>query len=193
MEIYLVRHPRPSRSDGLCYGRTDLAVEPHVVAAALASLHSRFTAAILRQALIFTSPALRCLRLAQALAAPREPGIAQELQEIDFGVWEGKPWESVPRAELDAWACDVWTYRPGGGESAAMVAARWRRWALRITARDAVSHNPVIAMTHAGLIRVALAGGRPCGLDLTREIPYGSVHRVDLNAAGVETSPACTP
>ena len=68
----------------------------------------------------------RCLELARELATPRKPRVSDDLVELDFGAWEGTPWEAVPRDELNAWAADVWGYRPGGGESAAMAAGRWR-------------------------------------------------------------------
>jgi len=203
MEIYLIRHPKPCRSEGICYGRTDVPVDPDVLAAAAASLRSQIPAHILRNAAIFTSPAPRCLDLARELAAPREPAIAEELHEMHFGAWEGSPWESVPRVELDAWAADVWTYRAGGGESAAMVAARWRRWAARVTAGIAGRGAPVIGVTHAGLIRVALAGACRLGPELALDVPFGSVHRldmgtveidtVDIGAAGIDASQLCTP
>jgi alpha-ribazole phosphatase len=197
MEIYLVRHPRPSQSEGLCYGRTDRPVDPDALAAAVASVRSRIPAYIQRRAAIFTSPAPRCLGLARELAAPREAGVVEELHEMHFGAWEGVPWTSVPRVELDAWATDVWTYRPGGGESATMVAARWRRWAARVAARIA-ERVPVIAVTHAGLIRIALAGASRLGPELSLDVPFASVHRVeldsvDLGGVDIDASQACTP
>jgi len=91
----------------------------------------------------------------------------------------------VPRLELDAWAQDIWSYRPGGGESCALAARRWRRWslALRQTAVEVA-----LAVTHGGLIRVALA----CEEILTprnlasHPVDFGSVHRLVL-----EDRPAC--
>jgi alpha-ribazole phosphatase len=197
MEIYLVRHPRPSKSEGLCYGRTDMPVDPDALAAAAASVRSCIPASVLRRAAIFTSPASRCLGLARELAAPREPGVVEELHEMHFGAWEGVPWTSVPRLELDAWASDVWTYRAGGGESAAMVAARWRRWAARVIAGIAERGAPVIAVTHAGLIRIALAGAGRLGPELSLDVPFASVHRVDidsvdLDGVDIDASQACT-
>lgn len=181
MEIYLIRHPKPDRSDGFCYGRTDVRVAPDGLAAAVASLRTRMPAHVLRHAAIFTSPASRCLGLARELAAPREPDIAEDLHEMHFGTWEGLPWESVPRAKLDAWARHVWTYRAGGGESAAMVAVRWRRWAAGAAAESAKRRAPVIAVTHAGLIRVALAAASGVDTELSLDVPFGSIHRLEMD------------
>jgi alpha-ribazole phosphatase len=153
-----------------------------VLAAAAVSVRSLIPARVLRHATMFTSPASRCLGLARELAAPREPCIAQELHELHFGAWEGLPWKSVPREELDAWAADVWSYRVGGGESTAMVAARWRGWCTRVAAQIGGRGIPVVAVTHAGLIRVALAGARDVGAKLLLDAPFGSVHRVDIDA-----------
>jgi len=188
MELYLVRHPRPSRCEGLCYGRTDAAVDPEVLAAAAAEVRSLIPAGVLSRAALFTSPASRCLGLARELAAPYEPCIAEELQEMHFGAWEGLPWQSVPRDELDAWAADVWSYRAGGGESTAMVAARWRGWCSRVAAQIGGRGRPVVAVTHGGLIRVALAGGRDAGAKLLIDAPFASVHRLDIDAVRAQSA-----
>jgi alpha-ribazole phosphatase len=99
--------------------------------------------------------------------------------EMDFGSWEGLDWDAVPRAELDAWALDVWHYRPGGRESASMVALRWRRWS---TALRRSGIEGAVAVTHAGLIRVALlsAGLLHVAGFAQAVIEHGSVHRIAL-------------
>lgn len=180
MQVYLIRHPAPIEAEGLCYGREDLRVEPHALAAAAVAVRGRIPAAVLCTAPVFTSPMSRCLELARELATPRKPRVSDDLVELDFGAWEGTPWEAVPRDELNAWAADVWGYRPGGGESAAMAAGRWRAWsrALRYYAADAA-----LAVTHAGIIRVALActGELNSGTFASFPIPFGSVHRILLD------------
>jgi alpha-ribazole phosphatase len=185
MLVYLIRHPQPIEAQGLCYGRENLAVDRSAVAAVAAAVRNRIPPAALCGATFFSSPMSRCLGLARELADPREPIVCDDLLELDFGAWEGKSWEVVPRDELDAWAADVWEYRPGGGESVAMAAGRWRRWsqALRHHAADVV-----LAITHAGLIRVALAcAGKLSGPAFASlPIPFGSIHRIVLEerAAG---------
>jgi alpha-ribazole phosphatase len=178
MPIYLIRHPEPVDCRGLCYGRKDVEVAPASVAAAVMSIRAQIPEQVLAAAAVVSSPLLRCRRLARELAAPREPDIAEDLVEMDFGTWEGRSWDTVPRAELDAWAGDVWGYRPGGGESAVMVAERWRRWSGR--ARRTAS--PVVAITHGGFIRVALAcTGQSSAEEFARgSVAFGSVYRIDL-------------
>jgi alpha-ribazole phosphatase len=177
MELYLIRHPEPVEAEGLCYGRADLAISRSVLAETAVRLRGELPDAVWSRALIYTSPLSRCRELARELAAPRDPLVSAELFELDFGTWEGLHWNAVPRAELDAWARDTWSYRPGGGESASAVAARWQRWLCEIGGSRA---DAAVAVTHAGFIRVALH----CEGVLTREsfanhrIPFGSVHRI---------------
>jgi alpha-ribazole phosphatase len=188
MQLYLIRHPQPSNVAGLCYGRQHVPVDAESVARAALAVREGIPERVLRCAGIFSSPSQRCMVLARALAscptnnllaAPREPTVVDELQEMSFGAWEGRDWEAVPRDELDAWAADVWGYRPGGAESAAMVADRWRRWSTVIRRTMNVS---VVAVTHAGVIRVALAcaGLLDPATFLTSAIGFGSVYRVDV-------------
>jgi alpha-ribazole phosphatase len=184
MRLYLIRHPRPCSATGLCYGRQDVAVDADSVASAAAAVRERIPERVLECAGIFSSPASRCVLLARELAAPREPSIAEDLVEMSFGSWEGQAWECVPREQLDAWGRDVWHYRPGGAESAAMVAARWRRWASVARSSGA---ECAVAVTHAGVIRIALeaAGMLPTGEFFQAPVAFGSVHCIDLAHARV--------
>lgn len=179
MHLYLVRHPRPNHAAGLCYGRQEVPVDTESVARAAMAVRERIPGPVLSRAGIFTSPSQRCLLLARELAAPREPSVAEDLQEMSFGAWEGRNWQAVPRDQLDAWAADVWDYRPGGAESAAMVAQRWRRWS---TLMRRTMNAGVIAVTHAGVIRVALAcaGILDMAAFAQSAVDFGSVHRVEV-------------
>jgi alpha-ribazole phosphatase len=186
MRLYLIRHPKPNATEGLCYGRLDVAVEPGLFATALAKVRQCIPVDILRETPIYTSPLSRCAVLARALAKPHTAVVAKELIEMDFGSWEGKSWNEVPREGLDNWARDIWRYHPGGGENARDLAIRWRRWYDRVAL---MRHEAVIAVTHAGIIRVALASaGRVAVGDLGRtSIEFGSVHCIDEAECAVES------
>jgi alpha-ribazole phosphatase len=182
MPLYLIRHPRPLQASGRCYGREDLEVDGEALRSAAASVRARISAAEIERAKVFTSPLSRCLVLARELAGPREPTIAEDLIEMHFGSWEGRAWDAVPRDELSAWAGNVWRYRPGDGESAALVARRWRRWSSRLRAARA---GTTIAVTHAGFIRVALACAGRLSIEAfaNHPIEFGSVHAIEFEEA----------
>jgi len=177
MQLYLIRHPKSDAVEGMCYGRVDVEVDLDALATTLTNVRQTIPADVLRQAPIFTSPLSRCADLAKALAKPRSPEVASALIEMDFGSLEGKYWNEFPRVGLDGWAQDIWRCKPGGGENVRDLATRWRGWcdSVRLTHR-----GPVIAVTHAGVIRVALAlaGQLTLGELGSASIEFGSVHRI---------------
>lgn len=151
--MIFLRHPRPAVAPGVCYGRLDLEPGPDAAAEIAAAL-----AATPRAGAVLASPARRCRRLAEALAARDglavtvEPGLA----ELDFGAWEGLAWDAIDRAESDPWAADPWTVAPPGGETFAALHARVRAVLDRAPGGAAI-------VTHAGPIRAArmiLTGAR---------------------------------
>lgn len=146
MALILVRHTRPLGAEGLCYGKTDLPPGPELAADA-----ARLDAELPQIKRIVTSPLIRAARLAEALGALRGTQIAVDarLAEMDFGSWEGVPWNDIPRDELDVWADDLLGARPHGGESVAMMAAR--------VTECLSDHQDALFVTHMGPIRAALA------------------------------------
>ncbi|MEO1000762.1 MAG: histidine phosphatase family protein, partial [Pseudomonadota bacterium] len=121
MGLTLIRHTTPEVPPGTCYGQTDLDLKPGFAEEAEAVL-----AALPPAERLITSPLRRCARLAERIGAARGllPVPEPRLMEMDFGRWEGVPWDRIPRAELDAWAADFDHARPHGGESVAIFAAR---------------------------------------------------------------------
>lgn len=146
MRLILMRHPPAIGGSGLCYGRLDLPCDAALIDASVAAL------APWSGLPVYSSPAQRCLALALRLAP--QPAVWPGLQELDFGAWEGRRWDDIARGELDAWAADIWHYRPGGGESAAMLRERWQTAVAGWRERAVES---AIVITHAGLMRMALA------------------------------------
>ena len=180
MQIYLIRHPKPLAVLGTCYGRLDVAAGSDETCSAAIALRQRLPASVLQNAPIYTSPLSRCATLARALAAPGVPIVDHDLIEMDFGSWEGRSWDTVPREQLDGWAQDLWGYRPGGGENAQAVAARWNRFLSRLRRTNG---ETAVAITHAGVIRVALAlaGRRDLGELAGAPVDYGAVHALALS------------
>lgn len=146
MRLHLIRHPRPSIAPGICYGRLDVpaAVPPDLVAELRRSLPAGLP--------VWTSPLARCRDLAMALHPM--PISEPRLAEMDFGDWEGRAWDAIPRAELDDWAADVADYAPPGGESPRAVQARVLAFVASLDVAEA------ILVTHGGVIRTLLAHTR---------------------------------
>jgi alpha-ribazole phosphatase len=150
MRLLLVRHPRPDIDAELCYGSSDVAVAH----AETLRVREVLRAAGLPDALpTWSSPLSRCAGLAQALA-PAALQFDARLAEMDFGAWEMRRWDDIPRAEVDAWAGDLLHYRPGGGECVLDVA---RRVAAFRAALQRTGHPEALVICHAGTIRLLRA------------------------------------
>lgn len=156
--LWLLRHARPLIDTGVCYGRLDVTADAALTAQAAKNFSTRAhplpTGAVLRY-----SPLQRCEQLARTLIA-LEPDLAlnacadPRLQEMDFGSWEGQPWEQIPRAQIDAWATDLATYVPGGGEPLSAMLQRVKNALQDSWAVDSQhGQRDVVWVTHAGVIR----------------------------------------
>lgn len=169
MILHLVRHPKPVIEAGICYGRLDISAENIIPTA------RRLQSELPPGLPVWSSPLRRCLMLAEQLHV--QPLIDARLAEMDFGDWEGQPWDSIQRAEIDAWAADVAGYAPPGGESPLRLQQR----ALNFVAGIAVPEAVIV--THAGVIRTLLAHwqGLPPGEWAQLEFAYGSLTTVEIS------------
>ena len=151
VRLYLVRHFQPAVAPGVCYGRSDLAVDAQLHAQALPELRRQLPGDVP----LFSSPLLRCASLANALSP--KVRFDSRLAELDFGAWEMRPWDAIARAEIDAWAADVALYRPGGGESVFDMAQR-----ISVFYEDLLREGvpAAVVVCHAGAIRLLAARAR---------------------------------
>lgn len=162
MNLWLVRHAQPLIDAGICYGRLDMAADADATAECAARLAAQLPTGLR----VVSSPLQRCEQLAHALHALR-PDLAYktdgQLQEMDFGQWEGCAWQDIPHAELDAWTSDFAHYQAGhDGES---VTAFMARVGAAFDGLKLLSQTPamdqgtmaqessVLWITHAGVIR----------------------------------------
>lgn len=149
MQVFLIRHPRPQVAPGVCYGQLDLPAFD--VATTAAALRAQLPGDLP----LVSSPLARCRALAEALhPAPR---FVPALMEMNFGEWEGKPWDEIGIAALDTWALDLLYHAPPGGESAAMLQAR------AVACLDALAAEGLpacVVVTHAGVMRALLGHAR---------------------------------
>lgn len=151
--LWVWRHPRPRDAVGRCIGRTDVRVD----ARRAKRLAHRVRQAARRHQLprhVISSPLRRCADVGRWL---RRWGWRHEivpgLMEMDFGAWDGRPWQHIAQSDIDLWCADFLHHRPGGGESLQQFFERVAAW-----------HPPgvVCVVGHAGwmLARQWLASGR---------------------------------
>lgn len=138
MKVFLIRHTPTVAEKGVIYGTTDLDIaEPYEplfknIAQFLWSEKSGRVSGKNQngqQHLFFSSPLIRCRKMAEYMAEmelpPSKPIFYDErLREIDFGSWEMKRWADIPRGEIDTWMNDFVHSATPQGESFATLMDR---------------------------------------------------------------------
>lgn len=160
MKLHLVRHPQPAIAPGLCYGASDIAVAQAELVRVCAALRG---AGLPGHMPVYSSPLQRCARLAQRLQ-PSGVRFDSRLAEMNFGSWEMLPWSAISRREIDAWAADPLSYRPGGAENVLDVARRVAAFAAELREELAGGGGAeALLVCHAGTMRLlcAMQGGAP--------------------------------
>lgn len=153
--LWVWRHPRAQGASGRCIGWTDLPVDRRRAK----RLAHRIRQAARRHGLprhVLTSPLQRCASVGRWLQRwGWRHEVDPALREMDFGCWEGRRWEDIPRADIDAWCAAISRYRPGGGENLQGLLERAAAWRPPLA--------PLAIVSHGGwmLARRWLESGRP--------------------------------
>ena len=150
MKIWLVRHAKPLVRKGLCYGRLDVKADQTLTELASDNLINALSESSGVKVLL-TSPLQRTKQLANLLAKRLNTDLLEEerLAEMDFGKWEGRLWEDIPKSAIDLWTEDFNNHPFGGGESTGQLINRV--WLLMENAKR--RHEDQIWVTHAGVIK----------------------------------------
>jgi probable phosphoglycerate mutase len=162
-QLALLRHgPTAWNAEGRLQGRTDIPL----TAEARAALACLALPAPFHGWRALTSPLRRCCQTAAALglAARIEPALI----EMDWGTYEGRRLAELRAAGGAAFAAAEsrgLDFQPPGGESPRQVQARL----APLLARLAATGEPVVAITHRGVIRAVHAAAR--GWDMTGRPP----------------------
>ncbi|TXD98135.1 phosphoglycerate mutase [Psychrobacter frigidicola] len=150
MTLYIWRHPKPLAAAGICFGQTDMAVDKRKLKR-LANQIQRYVRLHQLPKAIWVSPLQRSLKVGQLLAQQGfEYHVATELIEIDFGIWENRSWEKIPKKEIDEWCDNFASFAPNNGESLQQFFIRIQGW---LSAH--VDNKPILAVGHAGWINAA--------------------------------------
>ncbi len=131
--------------------------------------------------IIISSPLTRCYAFAKDLShALNLPLVSDpELQEIDFGDWEGKTAEQIDSQLLSQFYLDPANNPPPNGETFTQFQTRvlfaWQQLLQRYQGQK------ILLLTHAGVIRVILA--KILAIDIEHsfklKIAYACISRVE--------------
>ena len=173
MEIYLIRHTAVQAS-GICYGHYDVPLAD-TFAAEAAQLRTKLPPPPCR---VFSSPALRCLAVAEAVAT--EITLDERLREMNFGAWENRLWTELPPAETTPWLADYVTLSPPSGETFGAVQQRAAALLTELTTTPV--DEPTLVFTHGGTIRALVCHclDIPLRNAFQLQIDYASVTKLQL-------------
>lgn len=130
----------------------------------------------LRLKAVYSSPLERCLETAEPVAARQrlQLDLVEELGEIHYGDWQGKPFNQLYRmkrwSELQARPAD---FRFPNGETIREAQNRAMRAIEGVFARH--SRGAVLVVSHADMIRLIIAGYLGLSIDLYQRISVGLV------------------
>lgn len=197
MDLYLIRHPETIAPKGTCYGRTDFPLKYPVEDTA----NSTFPHLPPSFDLFLSSPAPRALKLSSALLtkynlSPVEHSqipTDERLWEMNFGDWDGKLWEEIPRKETIPWMKDSVNAKTPGGESFTDLIFRmdsfisdWKAGGNLRIHWEKTNNKPLdslIVVCHSGPIRAALCKqfGTPYEEAFKSPVDFGSVHKLEFD------------
>jgi alpha-ribazole phosphatase len=178
MEVYLVRHTETVCEKGICYGQSDVGIrEPYD--AVFESILNQLP----QDAVLYSSPLQRCTILAKHIQKNTNiDSIIEDsrLMEMNFGDWELKSWNAIPREVLDPWMDDFVTVNVPNGESFVDLDYRVREFLDDDILKTAT--KPIIIVAHSGVIRSILCKINNIPLQEAFKTPldYGVVIKVEV-------------
>ena len=148
--MIFLRHPTPDIPQNVCYGRMDMDIADIG--------HQQISKALIQTpplTRIIASPALRCRKLAEQIAAREglEPSFDERLWEMHMGDWEGMAWKDIDRRESELWLRDTHNNATPNGESFRDVQRRVAECIDAILADDSHHHRQTAIVCHASPIR----------------------------------------
>ncbi len=171
MTFIAVRHTAPLVQPGVCYGKSDLALPGSFPADSRRVIEKLGGVKI---GSIYTSPLIRCRRLAEEIAGTEQVIIAPLLREMDFGSWELCRWDKINDETSQRWFKDYIHTPAPGGESFIDVLARVNDFLNGLSIQK---NGAAVCVTHSGVIRCMahILCGIPLEETFGLEIGFGSV------------------
>jgi alpha-ribazole phosphatase len=178
MEVYLVRHTETVCEKGICYGQSDVGIrKPYDV------VFESILNQLPQDAILYSSPLQRCVILAKhILANTNIDSIVEDsrLMEMNFGDWELRNWDTIPREALDPWMENFVNVRVPNGES--FVDLNDRVLDFLDNKLTGEIKKPVIIVAHAGVIRSFLCkiNDLPLKDAFQNKVNYGDVIKIKI-------------
>lgn len=172
MELYLIRHTTPDIEKGICYGQSDIPLTK-TYATELKNIKNKIP--LERVSKIYSSPLIRCTTLAKDISESYDTD--DRLKELNFGAWEMKLWNEIPKREIDPWMQDFVNTKVPQGESYTELQHRVVEFYKSL---DFYSDETVVVITHAGPMRALLSYLRNIDLkdSFQIKINYGEVIKI---------------
>jgi alpha-ribazole phosphatase len=149
LRLFLLRHGKTDLS-GRFAGSTDVSLNS-MGSAQIQSL--RTVLAKEKFDRIFCSPMARCRETAKLLDLDDEISIAEDLREIDFGLWEGKSFAEIEKSDperLLQWIADPNGFCFPEGECCTAFLERVRQFRMILQDLDS---EKILVISHGGVIR----------------------------------------
>ncbi|TLX72647.1 alpha-ribazole phosphatase [Labilibacter sediminis] len=173
IEVYLIRHTTPDIDQGLCYGASDIDVTSDFKKEAA---HIKATINNFDPEHIYTSPLIRCKKLADDLYPQKQISQDARLMEMNFGDWELQQWKEINNETIEHWSNDFVNLPTPNGENFKDLNTRSLEfWKDKIQVLP--SSSKVAIVTHSGVMR--------CLLSKFLHIPLDKIFRLKLNYGAV--------
>ncbi len=175
--IYMLRHTQPAIEAGVCYGVSDIELDPASCEDQIARCVDRLSEVEFSK--IYSSPLRRTLQLAEAIAAGKEITLDPRLKEMDFGDWEMTSWQEIFESqEGKAWFADYINCNTPKGESFKEMIQR----ASCVIEDITHERGDILVVTHAGFIRAAMVAAKlvECDNAFETTIEYGEIVKFDI-------------
>ncbi len=178
MEIYLVRHTETVCEKGICYGQSDVDIrEPYI------EIFNDILKQLPQDAILYSSPLQRCKILANHILSNSNVDLIKEdsrLMEMNFGDWELKNWNEIPKEILDPWMADFVKTAVPNGESFIELDNRVQDFFEKEIYNNYT--QPVIIVAHSGVIRSVLCkiSGSSLQDAFINKLDYGVVIKIQI-------------
>ena len=150
--ILLVRHGQTAaNAAGLLLGRSDPPLTDLGWRQAVAS--AKVLGGVTR---VVTSPLRRARETADAFGAAVPVEVDERWTELDYGDFEGRPFNEVPSTTWQRWRSDA-TFTPPGGESLAVLGQRVRDACEHLAGDARSGGGDVAVISHVSPIKAAVA------------------------------------